>query len=111
MKKFILTAIVAIASFATASAYTLDSPITEFKGDGVTLNMRSDGYFNVYDSQTNTALQGTYDIVSHRRVEPGCSQVDVTFTVNGETIYGQLFWPTEQGLMINFDNIILKKTI
>lgn len=107
MKKFFITLIVALTCCVSSWAYTLDSS-TQFTGDGIVLRMNSDGSCTL-DSRETESLRGTYDITSTREVEPGCSQVDVRFNFNGETVYGQLFWPTQNGLMINFDNIILER--
>lgn len=106
MKKFLVTLAVALVCSVSSWAYTLDSSVL-FTTDGITLRMNSDGSCTLNSRETGF-LQGTYDIVSNSNVEPGCSQVNVTFNFNGEIVYGQLFWPVQHKLMINFDNVILE---
>lgn len=79
---------------------------TMFQGSNVTVMMNSDGSCWV-DSRETGRLSGSYDISGS--VQPGCSRVSVTFKVGGETIYGELFWPTSGKLTLNFSNIIMEK--
>lgn len=108
MKKLFVTLAVALVCSVSSWAYTLDSNVL-FTTEGITLRMNSDGSCTLLSSETGN-LHGTYDITSSSEVEPGCSQVDVRFNFNGQIVYGQLFWPTQGNLMINFDNVILEKS-
>lgn len=107
MKKIILLAILSLLCSVSVFAYKLNSD-TVFSGDGVTLRMNSDGSCQVLSAETGN-LRGTYDITSSSQVEPGCSMVNVVFNFNGERVYGQFMWPLQQGLMINFDGVLLQQ--
>lgn len=107
MKKFLLSAILMIACCISVFAYKLNSD-TVFSGDGVVLRMNSNGTCQVISQETGN-LQGSYDITSGQSVQPGCSQVNVVFNFNGIPVNGQIMWPLQGGLMINFDGVLLQK--
>lgn len=105
MKKLLATLVFVIGLCVAVYASTFSSN-TLFQGEHVSVMMYPDGSCYM-DSRETGRISGTYNISG--RVEPGCSRVDVTFTLGGETVYGQLFWPMSEDLMMNFDNILLKR--
>ena len=107
MKKILFSAILMIACCISVFAYKLSND-TVFSGDGIVLRMNSNGTCQVISQETGD-LHGSYDITSDRSVEPGCSQVNVVFNFNGIKVYGQIIWPLQEGLMINFDGVFLHK--
>ena len=107
MKRIFTVLLVALVCGVSLFAYKLDSD-TVFSGEGVTLRMNSDGTCQLISAETGN-IRGTYDITSHLAVEPGCSMVKAVFYFNGMDVYGQFMWPLQQGLMIDFDGVLLKK--
>ena len=90
-----------IASFAATMPQT-----TAFYGEGITVVLFSNGTCLINSPETGR-ITGTYEMT--RDINPGEAFVNVTFTTSLDTFHGQLAWPIENGLMLNFENVMLSK--
>lgn len=107
MKKFLLILVAAITIAVTAFAAPLSSRAM-FQGDRKTVYMEPNGYC-YFDSRQTGRINGSYDVDG--TVQPGCSNVTVTFNFGGEIIRGTLMWPTEEGLKLYFEGTIMNKVL
>ena len=105
MKRLLLLFTAAILWCVASNAETLPNTMT-FQGDDVTVICCADGSCVIVSPETGR-ITGTYNM--SREINPGDSRVTVYFYTNLDTFKGEFFWPAQDGLMLNFENIILRK--
>lgn len=106
MKKFIAIIALVVTFAVTLCSYRLPGRAM-FQGDHITINMEPDGSCLLRSRQMGD-LRGSYDVQEGRSVEPGCSNVTVTFNFGGQVVYGTIMWPTSEGICLYFDGTIMK---
>lgn len=106
--KRILAILVLVVSMAIGlSSYSLPSRAM-FQGDHMTVTLEANGSCWL-DSRSTGRVSGSYDIDASRTVQPGCSNVTVTFNFGGQVMSGTLMWPTQGSLTLYFNGSVLSK--